>query len=118
MLAGLIGRDGGVLETYRLVSSALERAMADLGVRASAECVDGARRPTAPGVGGPACFDAASPHEITVEGRGMLGIPGIAVSQACTTGTHSPTGQSRRCAPMMTRCWNGCWAIRLRPPVW
>jgi len=61
---------GGVLETYRAISSALEDAMRALGTAARAMPGPGhAARPSF----GPACFALTSAHEITVAGRKLVG---------------------------------------------
>lgn len=61
---------GGVLETYREVAAALARALELLGL-------SGLGRAEARAVGrsdpGPACFAAASAHEITWRGRKLVG---------------------------------------------
>ena len=59
---------GGVLETYRSISAALEDAMRSLGARASSSAHEGRLHPQ-----GPSCFALTSAHEITVGGRKLIG---------------------------------------------
>ena len=61
---------GGVLETYRSISAALEDAMRSLGAqaRASSPAHEGRLHPQ-----GPSCFALTSAHEITVGGRKLIG---------------------------------------------
>lgn len=61
---------GGVLETYRSISAALEDAMRTLGApaRASSSALESKKQPP-----GPSCFALTSTHEITVEGRKLIG---------------------------------------------
>ena len=61
---------GGVLDTYRSISHALEDAMRSLGASASASSVLGESRQA---VLGPACFALTSAHEIAVAGRKLVG---------------------------------------------
>ena len=61
---------GGVLETYRSVSAALEEAMRSLGVSASASSE---QRGVMPSPAGPSCFSLTSAHEITVGSRKLIG---------------------------------------------
>ena len=61
---------GGVLETYRSVSAALEEAMRSLGVSASASSE---QRGVMPSSAGPSCFSLTSAHEITVGSRKLIG---------------------------------------------
>jgi len=61
---------GGVLETYRSISAALEDAMRSLGVAARASSASGTSSRAALG---PACFALTSAHEITVAGRKLIG---------------------------------------------
>ena len=61
---------GGVLETYRSISAALEDAMRSLG--ASARASSARREGVRPEVG-PSCFALTSAHEITVGGRKLIG---------------------------------------------
>jgi lipoate-protein ligase A len=58
---------GGVVESYRRISSALQSALMRLGVQPRAER---AESPTAPK---PVCFETPSHYEITVEGRKLIG---------------------------------------------
>ena len=61
---------GGVLETYRSISAALEDAMHSLGVSASASSARGeSPRPSL----GPACFALTSAYEIAVADRKLAG---------------------------------------------
>jgi lipoate-protein ligase A len=61
---------GGVLETYRSISAALEDAMRSLGASAHASPAPSGRAASA---SGPSCFALTSAHEITVEGRKLIG---------------------------------------------
>lgn len=64
---------GGVLDTYRRISRALESALRTLGVDAIAVSPsrEGVRDPGP--FGPPACFDRAGAYEIAVRGRKLLG---------------------------------------------
>jgi lipoate-protein ligase A len=61
---------GGVLETYRSISAALEDAMRSLGAAASASSAPPEGTPLSQG---PSCFALTSSHEITVDGRKLIG---------------------------------------------
>lgn len=61
---------GGVLETYRSISTALVDAMRTLGAPAHASSSRPAGTPLSQG---PSCFALTSSHEITVEGRKLIG---------------------------------------------
>ncbi len=62
----------GVVATYRAIGSALERALRALGVAAVAR--NRGRAPDPRGSeAGPACFAAATAHEIVVGGRKLVG---------------------------------------------
>ena len=72
-VVGALGREpfvGGVLETYRSISSALEDAMRLLGAPARASSPPQERPMLSRG---PSCFALTSVHEITVEGRKLIG---------------------------------------------
>ena len=63
----------GVLETYRRVARALEQGLRSLGVVAQALPESSRERSRDERDRGPACFAVTSTHEITVEGRKLLG---------------------------------------------
>ena len=63
--------DAGVLETYRLIARALEKALRTFGLDARASA-SGRSRPGSE-ERGPACFALTSDHEITVGGRKLVG---------------------------------------------
>lgn len=60
--------DGSVVETYRRLAAALVAGLAELGLAAQSAAP---QRPT--GRSGPACFDTAGAHEITIGGRKLVG---------------------------------------------
>ena len=59
---------GGIVESYRRISAALLRALADLGAPVAAD-----RRDDSPKLTGPVCFEVPSHYEITFDGRKLLG---------------------------------------------
>lgn len=58
---------GGVVESYRRISTALQSALVGLGLQPRAE------RAESPVVAKPVCFETPSHYEITVEGRKLVG---------------------------------------------
>lgn len=65
---------GGIIESYRILSLGLLRGLRLLGVQANQTSRDEAqaRRQETNG-GGPVCFDTPSVYEITVDGRKLIG---------------------------------------------
>jgi lipoate-protein ligase A len=65
---------GGVVESYRVLSLGLLRALALLGVSAvQANPAAPLPGPAPDGTGGPVCFDTPSRYEITWQGRKLIG---------------------------------------------
>jgi lipoate-protein ligase A len=65
---------GGILESYRVLSFGLLRGLAQLGVeakQADKEEIEASRQMT--GKGGPVCFDTPSRYEITWAGKKLIG---------------------------------------------
>lgn len=62
---------GGILESYRRLSTALLSALRQLGMQASAD--DQYLLPPGASRGGPVCFEVPSNYEITVEGKKLIG---------------------------------------------
>jgi lipoate-protein ligase A len=60
--------DGSVVETYQRIAAALVAGLAALGLRAESTGSRGVHARS-----GPACFDTAGAHEITVDGRKLIG---------------------------------------------
>ncbi len=66
----VLGRDRGVLASYRRLSQGLQLGLQRLGVAVTlAPGHDQSRRPTH----GPACFDQPSGHELLLDGRKLVG---------------------------------------------
>jgi len=65
---------GGVVESYRILSLGLLRGLHNLGIRAEQASREEAteKRQAASG-GGPVCFDTPSVYEITVNGKKLIG---------------------------------------------
>ena len=59
---------GGIVESYRRISAALMRALANLGAPVAAD-----RQDDGPKITGPVCFEVPSHYEITFDGRKLLG---------------------------------------------
>ena len=66
---------GGIVESYRILSLGLLRGLSKLGVQAEQATRDEAREKRKAGrsSGGPVCFDTPSQYEITVEGKKLIG---------------------------------------------
>lgn len=63
------GLPRGVVDSYRWLSRVLVRALQDLGIEAAMAAPEGRGSGTAPG----SCFDTASPHEVQIEGKKVIG---------------------------------------------
>lgn len=76
-VVGALGRPpftGGVTESYERIAQGLLAGLAELGVGAQhAAPLPAPQRRPARSARGPACFEVAAPHEITVDGRKLVG---------------------------------------------
>ena len=64
---------GGVVESYRVLSMGLLRGLQHLGVEAKQASREEARSKRQTAGGGPVCFDTPSVYEITVNGKKLIG---------------------------------------------
>ncbi len=64
---------GGIVESYRILSCGLLSGLENLGVRARQANNEGAEADSRRGKGGPVCFDTPSRYEITWQGKKLIG---------------------------------------------
>ncbi len=64
---------GGIVESYRILSYGLLRGLARLGVQAQQVDKEELRAKLTSGKGGPVCFDTPSRYEITWQGKKLIG---------------------------------------------
>ncbi|MBE7553292.1 MAG: lipoate--protein ligase family protein [Anaerolineales bacterium] len=64
---------GGIVESYRLLSLGLLRGLEKLGVQATQATGDDGAADTRAARGGPVCFDTPSRYEITWQGKKLIG---------------------------------------------